>query len=81
MKRGGEPGNNVLHIDDDEVTAELVRGCVDWVGETADADNMKRREAVLHQEVLRAIAEGRCNDPAACADEALRTIDRWLASI
>lgn len=31
------------------------------------------REIDLHKDVLRAIANGKCEDPAACAKEALRT--------
>ena len=37
----------------------------------------------LHVEVLEAIAEGRCADPAGCAHEALKTLgltfSRWYA--
>lgn len=40
-------------------------------------------EDKLHQDVLLAIAEGRCADPAACAREALATrsieFSRWYA--
>lgn len=40
-------------------------------------------EDELHQDVLRAIADGTCDDPKACAAEALKSIDidfaRWYA--
>ena len=40
-------------------------------------------EDALHQDVLYAIAGGRCDDPRGCANEALRTkeieFSRWCA--
>lgn len=75
MKRGGELGAYGLRFDDDDVTVAIVSDCVEWVGEwIGSGEAMDMREAALHQELLRAIAEGRCSDPAACAAEALRTL-------
>lgn len=48
-----------------------------------DHEDLHGREDAIHRDVLLAIAEGRCADPAACAREALRTthllFDRWCA--
>lgn len=50
------------------------------VGDSEAAHGMEDR---LHQDVLRAIAAGECADPAACATEALQTLnikfERWCA--
>ena len=48
-----------------------------------DDEAAHSREDDLHQDVLRAIAEGRCDDQSACAEAALKTLDidfsRWCA--
>jgi hypothetical protein len=41
-----------------------------WDDERAHAD-----EDALHKSVLQAIADGNCEDPKACAAEALKTTD------
>ena len=64
---------------------------VAWVGaqaaaiaaRRADDERAHRAEDRLHQTVLRAIADGRCADPAECARAALQTLElsfsRWYA--
>jgi len=51
--------------------------------ETEDDARAHSMEDELHQDVLRAIAEGRCDEPAECSRLALTTIDigfaRWYA--
>lgn len=48
-----------------------------------DPESAHTEEDRLHQAVLRAIASGDCDDPAACATMALRTLEldfpRWCA--
>lgn len=48
-----------------------------------DAEAAHSAEDDLHQDVLRAIANGDCDDPKSCAAEALKTLDikfeRWCA--
>ncbi len=48
-----------------------------------DSEAAHGAEDDLHQEVLRAIADGICDDPAACARGALATLEikfsRWCA--
>ena len=48
-----------------------------------DDERQHRVESYLHRDVLRAIADGTCEDPAACAREAMKTWDlpfeRWYA--
>lgn len=50
---------------------------------SGDDEAMHSMEDSLHQNVLLAIAEGRCNDSAACARAALETLKmdfaRWRA--
>jgi hypothetical protein len=49
------------------------------------SDHARAHEAEdeLHEDVLLAIAEGRCEDPAACAAAALKSLDlefcRWYS--
>lgn len=49
----------------------------------SDDETAHSAEDDLHQEVLAAIRDGKCDDPAACAGEALKTIEidfcRWCA--
>lgn len=48
-----------------------------------DCEGAHIAEDNLHQSVLRAIRDGQCDDPAACAGAALETFDlafdRWFA--
>jgi hypothetical protein len=48
-----------------------------------DGEAAHGQEDRLHKRVLRAIAEGACDDPAGCAAEALKTLEidfaRWCA--
>ncbi len=39
-----------------------------------DNDDVQEQEGYLHADVLSAIAEGRCEDPRACAREAVKTL-------
>jgi hypothetical protein len=41
---------------------------------------VRSMEDALYWEVLKAIANGTCSDPAACAQAALKTADRDLAN-
>lgn len=64
-----------LRLDDADVTVLIVADCVEWVRAAGEcAGGIELRESALHQELLRAIAERRCSDPAACAAEVLRTL-------
>jgi len=49
----------------------------------SDDEAAHSEEDLLHFEVLQAIADGNCEDPAACAREALKTeeieFSRWCA--
>lgn len=57
------------------LTVRQVRRKVGEVRRNAgDFEAAHAREDDLHQEVLRAIASGDCEDPRACAAEALRTL-------
>lgn len=55
----------------------------EMVAMKADDEQAHSEEDALHQDVLRAIADGRCDDPAACAREALKTTEidfsRWCS--
>ena len=52
-------------------------------GMIRDDEMAHSNEDDLHQAVLHAISVGECDDPAACAREALKTLDldfeRWCA--
>ena len=66
------------------LTLDIVLGEVQQIRERSGDDEVAhRREDWLHQEVLKAIADGKCADPAACAAAALTTLDidfeRWYA--
>lgn len=66
------------------LTVQEVRECVDNIAKkTYDDEVAHSMEDGLHQEVLRAIANGACENPQACAAEALKTCDlsfcRWCA--
>ena len=68
------------------ITVGDVRKVVATVRAQAEAGDNEAAHAIedgLHQSVLRAIAEGRCADPAACAAAALETrrieFARWYA--
>ncbi len=66
------------------MTVDEVKKRVAYI-EACKRDNEAAHSAEdeIHQDVLRAIAEGRCADPAACAAEALKSLDisfaRWCA--
>lgn len=65
-------------------TVELIRDVVSEIRHMAyDAELAHSAEDDLHKAVLKAIAAGRCADPAACAHEALKTDEiefpRWCA--
>ncbi len=55
--------------------------CIRWMKSDNEAAHVA--EDRLHVDVLQAIAKGECDDPAACALEALSTLtvvfDRWFA--
>lgn len=66
------------------MTPEEIAVKVGYIRDIAGDDEAAHgREDALHQEVLQAIAEGRCADPAACARAALETTNiefaRWCA--
>lgn len=66
------------------MTVENVRKAVARIKRLSDDDEAAHgAEDELHQSVLRAIAQGYCDDPAACAASALMTLDidfeRWCA--
>ncbi len=57
---------------------------VNFIKECASDDEAAHvYEDTLHQDVLRAIAKGECDNPASCAMAALMTLkinfDRWCA--
>ena len=64
------------------MTLEEIRLRVDRIGEIGDDGTAHEEEDRLHQDVLRAIAEGKCSDPSMCADAALKTLrldfERWF---
>ncbi len=67
------------------LTKEIVIKRVERIRELSlyDDEGAHSREDDLHQEVLAAIRDGECDDPAACAGEALKTLaiefHRWCA--
>lgn len=66
------------------MTREQVARRVDAIAAYADDDEAAHgMEDRLHQDVLQAIAAGQCDDPKACAAEALKTLaiefERWCA--
>lgn len=65
------------------VSPEDVRACVAALGPPFDDEVAHAAEDALHRATLRAIAEGRCEEPKACAAEALRSLaldfERWCA--
>lgn len=68
----------------EKLTVEDVKARVEEIRRIAVDDEVAHStEDDLHQNVLSAIAEGSCDDPAACAKEALKTRDikfaRWCA--
>lgn len=67
-----------------KMTVEFVRAAVAEIEHIGgDDERAHSHEDTLHQAVLLAIAERTCDDPQACAKEALRTLDldfsRWCA--
>lgn len=58
------------------LTVKRVREGVAWVKRMAKVDSEMAhcREGLLHVRALELIAEGRCEDTAACAQEALKTL-------
>lgn len=66
-----------MTIDEIRERVEIIRGLSD------DPERAHGVEDELHQAVLDAIAKGLCVDPAACAAEALKTLElafpRWYA--
>lgn len=67
----------MLTVEEVQASVQRIRDCAH------DDETAHSSEDGLHQEVLAAIAEGRCSDPVACAAEALKTKDiefcRWCA--
>lgn len=68
----------------ERVTVALVREHVGKIAAIAgDDETAHAKEDELHQALLMAIADGACDDPAACAAEALKTkqidFERWCA--
>lgn len=66
------------------ITKEHVRACVSDIRSTAEDDERAHKlEDELYRNVLIAIAEGDCVDPAEIATEALKTcrikFNRWCA--
>jgi hypothetical protein len=69
------------------MTVEEIRARVEKVRALAlderDNEDAHGEEDDLYRDVLRAIAAGQCEDPAACAAEAVKTAefdyDRWYA--
>jgi len=59
--------------DNNILTPEYVRRKVDEIGEYPDTYSNHDLEDALYKRVLQAIAAGRCSDPAACAELALKT--------
>jgi regulator of protease activity HflC (stomatin/prohibitin superfamily) len=69
---------------EDRVTVEEIQKRLDYIRKIrGDDETAHTVEDELRADVLRAIAEGRCEDPAACAAEALKSADiqfaRWCA--
>jgi hypothetical protein len=67
-----------------DITPTIVRERVEAIREAAEDDEFAHGlEDSLYEDILRAIADGRCLDPVACATEALKTRDinfaRWCA--
>jgi DNA-binding FadR family transcriptional regulator len=67
-----------MTVDDVRAAVAKIAAMADYNDETAHS-----KEDELHQRVLEAIAKGECDDPRACAAEALKTVDidfaRWCA--
>lgn len=66
------------------LTVAMVAGRVGNIyAERLDNEAAHSAEDKLHQDVLKAIANGECEDPAACAQQALMTqgidFERWYA--
>ena len=67
------------------MNVEDVRKKVAEISAVSDEDDEQAHlsEDELYQEVMEAIANGECDDPAGCAKEALKTLDidfsRWCA--
>lgn len=66
------------------MTVATIDECLAAIRDSAsDDEDAHSMEDDLHQTVLRAIANGSCNDAAACADWALRSLkikfSRWQA--
>lgn len=60
----------------DKMTPESVRARVQQIADLAgDFERAHSEEDKLRREVLHAIAHGLCEDPVACAAEALQTED------
>ena len=63
--------------------AEVKERLREIAAKRGDDENAHGMEDELHQDVLRAVAEGRCSDAAGCAAEALKSLDidfaRWCA--
>lgn len=67
----------------DEVTPESIREYIaGWIT-GGDPESSHENEDHLYLQVLKAIAHGTCEDPKACAAEAIKTksikFDRWYA--
>ena len=65
------------------LTVEDVKKRLSDIGATKSDEGAHVLEDRLYEDVLRAIADGQCSDPAGCAREALKSNDfdfsRWYA--
>ena len=58
-----------MTIDEIKARVERIKAC------GGDYEAAHSEEDKLHQDVLRAIRDGECEDPDACAAEALKTLE------
>ena len=71
-------------MDTEKLTLQDVKLLVETIRDISDDNEAAHlEEDKLHQGLLRAIAQGAVDDPAACAAEALKTLEmsftRWYA--
>jgi len=76
------PAGSLPEAFEPTMTREVVQAVVAEIADMADCDGEGHKaEDELHRTVLRAIADGHCDDPAACAAAALQTLElghpRW----
>ncbi len=74
IRQGDALNKFIAESDGGQITPDWVESALAVLAvNTADFERAHIFEDDLHARVLRAIAEGRCVDPARCADLALRT--------